>query len=94
MIRWLATIGDGWYGVGHAPGTVAPQVARLRELLAEAGRADAPFEITVSTSAAALDREVLARFADAGVHRVVALPWTRPREAEDALRRFADAVVR
>ena len=93
-LRRAATIGDGWYGVGHAPGTVAPQVARLRELLAEAGRADAPFEITVSTSAAALDREALVRFAEAGVHRVVALPWTRPREAEDALRRFADAVVR
>lgn len=93
-LRRAAAIGDGWYGVRHTPESVEPVVARLRANLAEAGRAAASFEITVSTSAADLDRDALRRFGDAGVDRVVALPWSRAREAEESLRRFADAVSR
>ncbi|MBU6280704.1 LLM class F420-dependent oxidoreductase [bacterium] len=92
-IRRAAAIGDGWYGVRHTPESVGPQVERLRAELAVAGRGGVPFEITVSTSAAALDRDALRRFEDAGVDRVVALPWSRAREAEDAVRRFAGRLL-
>ena len=92
-LRRAAAVGDGWYGVRHTPESVVPQVARLHAELASAGRVGVPFEITVSTSAAALDRGALRRFEDAGVDRVVALPWSRAREAEDAVRRFADRLL-
>lgn len=92
-LRRAAAVGDGWYGVRHTPESVVPQVARLRAELAAAGRAGASFEVTVSTSAAALDHDALRRFEDAGVDRVVALPWTRAREAEESVRRFAGKLL-
>jgi probable F420-dependent oxidoreductase len=92
-LKRAAEVGDGWYCVKHTPESVAPVIAKLRELRAAAGRAELPFEITVGPSADALDRDVLARFAEAGVDRVVSLPWTRAREAFDALDRFAAKVL-
>jgi len=88
-LRRAAEVGDGWYGVRHTPESAAPIVARLRELRAAAGRAELPFEVTVGPSASSLDRDALARFADAGVDRVVSLPWARAREAIDGLEAFA-----
>jgi probable F420-dependent oxidoreductase len=93
-LKRAAALGDGWYGVGHDPGSAAAQVARLRALLADAGRSGEPFEVTVSGGGGRLDADALRRYADAGVDRIVALPWTRAREAEDKLRRLADAVLR
>ena len=92
-LKRAAELGDGWYGVRHTPDSVVPLIAKLRELRVAAGRDHLPFEITVGPSAASLDRDVLARFADAGVDRVVSLPWTRAREAMDALARFAERVL-
>ncbi|HZR84066.1 MAG TPA: TIGR03619 family F420-dependent LLM class oxidoreductase [Candidatus Binatia bacterium] len=92
-LRRAAALGDGWYGVGHTPDSAAKHVGRLRTLRADAGRASEPFEVTVGASAAALDRAELQRFADAGVDRAVALPWTRASEAEASLRRFAERVA-
>jgi alkanesulfonate monooxygenase SsuD/methylene tetrahydromethanopterin reductase-like flavin-dependent oxidoreductase (luciferase family) len=90
-LRRAAALGDGWYGVGHTPATAAEQVARLRALLVDAGRAGAAFEITVS-HAGALTADDVARYADGGVHRVVSLAWRRGREAEDGLQRLAERV--
>ncbi|MBY0278626.1 LLM class F420-dependent oxidoreductase [Candidatus Binatia bacterium] len=92
-LKRAAEIGDGWYGVRHTPESVVPVLAKLNELRRAAGRDHLPFEVTVGPSAASLDRDVLARFADAGVHRVVSLPWTRAREAMDGLARFAERVL-
>jgi probable F420-dependent oxidoreductase len=92
-LRRAAALGDGWYGVGHTPASAASQVQRLRTELAAAGRGDTPFEITVSHAAPALDRDELARYADAGVDRVVVLPWRRGREAEAELERLAGVVL-
>ena len=47
-MKRAAALGDGWYGVGHDPASAAIQVQKLRALLAAAGRAEAPFEYTVS----------------------------------------------
>ena len=41
--------GDGWYGFALTVAQTAPIVAELRRLRARAGRADAPFEISLTT---------------------------------------------
>ena len=92
-LKRAAEVGDGWYGVRHTPDSVVPVLAKLKELRAAAGREHLPFEVTVGPSAASLDRDALARFADAGVDRVVSLPWTRAREAMDAMERFAEKIL-
>jgi probable F420-dependent oxidoreductase len=84
-----AALGDGWYGVGHTPSSAAAQVGTLRPLLAAAGRAQAPFEITVSHSGLTLGRDDIERYAEAGVDRIVVLPWSRGREADEGLVRLA-----
>jgi probable F420-dependent oxidoreductase len=91
-LRRAALLGDGWYGVGHTPASVQPQLAKLRALLHEAGRGEVPFEITLSHKGA-LARDDVQRYADIGVDRVVSLPWSRGREAEEGLRRLAQAVL-
>jgi probable F420-dependent oxidoreductase len=88
-----AALGDGWYGVGHDPETAAVQVQKLRALLAEAGRASAPFEYTVSHRGGALDRDTVRRYAAVGVDRVVVLPWRRGRDADEAMSRLAESVL-
>ncbi len=90
-LRRAAALGDGWYGVGHSPQTATAQVEKLRTLLAGAGRGSVPFEITVSPGTGAVNRDDIQRYSDAGVDRVVVLPWRRGREAEEALARLADA---
>jgi len=92
-LRRAAALGDGWYGVGHDPASAGRQRARLQTLLAEAGRAGAPFESTVSHRNGVLARDDLRRYADAGIDRVVVLPWRRGQEALDGLARLADAVL-
>ena len=87
-LRRAAALGDGWYGVGHTPETAAVQVEKLRTLLRDAGRAAAPFEYTVS-HAGAIDRATVERYADAGIDRVVVLPWRRGKEAVEAMERLA-----
>ncbi len=93
-LKRAAALGDGWYGVGHTPQTVVPKVQKLRTLLTVAGRANAPFEITVSHGAPMLTRADVERYAEAGVHRIVVLPWRRGREAEEQLEHLAAAVLR
>lgn len=88
-LRRAAALGDGWYGVRHTPESAAAQVATLRAELAAAGRADVPFEITVSVGHGNLEAADLERYAAAGVDRVVVLPWTSDREAEPRLEELA-----
>ena len=92
-LKRAAALGDGWYGVGHTPESAVAQVGKLHRLLDEAGRRGQPFEITVAAAAAALDRAALERYAAAGVHRVVTLPWSHGREAHEKLARLAEAVL-
>jgi alkanesulfonate monooxygenase SsuD/methylene tetrahydromethanopterin reductase-like flavin-dependent oxidoreductase (luciferase family) len=93
-LKRAAALGDGWYGVGHSPASAAVQTRKLRALLREDGRGEVKFENTVSHGARTLSRDEVARYADATVHRVVILPWTRGREADEAMARLADSVLR
>ena len=93
-LKRAAALGDGWYGVGHTPETAATQVKRLRELLAEQGRAGVAFDFTLSHGGGELSADDVRRYEDVGITRVVSLPWRRAREADEALGRLADRVLR
>ncbi len=87
-LRRAAEHCDGWIGMSHTPETAAVQVARLRELEDRYGRADRPVEITVMGTPGSPSE--LAAWEDAGVDRLIVVPWRRSTEAVDGLRRFAD----
>jgi probable F420-dependent oxidoreductase len=90
-LRRAARGADGWIGLDHTPQSVAGLVARLDELRRDAGRDDDPF--TVSAGGTLDSRDDVRRFEDAGVHRLIAAPWRRSREAIDGLRLLADRVL-
>lgn len=92
-LRRAAQLGDGWYGVRHDPRSAATRVGQLRSLRADSERRDLPFEITVSCGVPWVSRDDAQRFADAGVDRIVVLPWQRGREAAEKLQRLADELL-
>lgn len=86
-LRRAATLGDGWLGMEHTPESAAAQVARLRELAAEAGRRPGEVEATVMGRVEGPDD--LAAYEGAGVDRVIVTPWASSREAVGAMERLA-----
>jgi probable F420-dependent oxidoreductase len=92
-LRRAAALGDGWYGVNHTPASAAARVEELRGLLSDAGRADAPFEMIVSCGFPDLSADDVRRYEDAGVDRIVVLPWRRGSEANDKLAELADRAL-
>ncbi len=88
-LRRAAALGDGWYGVNHSPQSAAQRVNELRQLLREAGRASAPFEMTVSCGYPDLTADKVRAYGDAGIDRIVVLPWQRGRDAEEKLAALA-----
>lgn len=87
-LRRAAELCDGWIGMSHTPETAAVQVAKIRELEAHYGRADRPVEITVMGTPASTSEA--SEWVDAGVDRLIVVPWKRSPDAVDGLRRFAD----
>lgn len=86
-LRRAAQRCDGWIGMSHTPESAAVQVAKLRGLEAEYGRADRPLVTTVMgtpTSTADLDA-----WEASGIDRLIVVPWSRSKEAIDGIRRFA-----
>jgi probable F420-dependent oxidoreductase len=88
-LRRAAAYCDGWIGMSHTPDTVAPQVRKLRDYEAEAGRADRPVMVTVMGKVES--RDDVDRWIEAGVDRLIVAPWSRSREAVEGIRRFADS---
>ena len=86
-LRRAARLGDGWLGLAHTPQSAGELVTRLRSLLREAGRADAPFEFIVGGDLP--DRDSVRAFEEAGITRMIVSPWRRSREALEGIRRFA-----
>ena len=72
-LRRAAREGDGWYGFALTVEQTAPVVAELRRLRAELGRADAPFEISLTTFEP-LTAELVAAAERAGIHRLIVFP--------------------
>lgn len=87
-LRRAARTGDGWIGITHTVESIARPVERLRRWREEAGRADRPFEVSVGGPVESPDD--VARWADAGVDRLIVSPWQRSIDAVEGMRRFAD----
>lgn len=99
-LRRAARIGDGWTSAMIRFDDLVDVIARLRELRAEYGRADGPFEI----QAVCVDRFGSAGYAeleDAGVTDIIVVPWIfdghgfdSPLEAkQESLHSFADRYI-
>lgn len=82
-----ARLGDGWIGIHHTFTSAEAQIARLRALLAEAGRDGDGFQIVLGGELAS--RDDITRWEELGVTRLIVAPWRRSREAIEGLRRFA-----
>jgi probable F420-dependent oxidoreductase len=87
-LRRAAASCDGWIGMTHTAESARPVVKRLRQCLRAAGRADAPFEITVHAEQCP-DPADVAIWEGLGVHRLIVRPWNRTRDAISGLRAFA-----
>ena len=90
-LRRAARLGDGWVGMAHTPDSVAGPMTQLQTLLRDGGRGAAVverFEFTCYVPNVTEDD--VARFADAGITRLIVAPWTRMRDALDAASAFGD----
>jgi probable F420-dependent oxidoreductase len=87
-LRRAARLGDGWVGMAHTPDSVRAPIARIRALLADAGRGVDGFEFACFVPT--VDADDLARFADAGITRLIVAPWARSRDALVGVRRFGE----
>jgi probable F420-dependent oxidoreductase len=87
-LRRAARAGDGWIGITHTVESIAAPVGRLAQLREDAGRSGAAFEVTVGGRVTT--RDDVARWEDAGVHRLMVAPWPRSDGAIEGMRRFAD----
>jgi len=88
-LRRAATLCDGWISMPQTLRGVRPKLDLLRELRAAAGRADAPFEITVHAAELSGPDEIR-HWERLGVDRLIVRPWSRTRDAVPALIDFAD----
>lgn len=71
-LKRAAELGDGWFGVRYTPDSVKPQLALLKELTEKAGRDFSRLDITVGLEPGLSPTvDVVRRFADAGVHRLM-----------------------
>lgn len=73
-LRRAARAGDGWISVANTLEDVAGVVPRLKELRAEYGRSEVPFEIKALCIDAA-DRAGFDHMADIGVTEAMVVPW-------------------
>jgi probable F420-dependent oxidoreductase len=86
-LRRAVTRGDGWIAMEHSPASLAPKVARLRELAAEHGRAEGTLPITAVGALPSPDS--VAEWEAVGVDRLIVTPWKRSREAIEGMTRLA-----
>jgi probable F420-dependent oxidoreductase len=72
-LRRAAREGNGWYGFALTVAQTASIVEELRRLRAELGRADEPFDISLTTFEPLTDG-LVARAEEVGIHRLIILP--------------------
>ncbi|UJW32340.1 TIGR03619 family F420-dependent LLM class oxidoreductase [Saccharothrix sp. AJ9571] len=99
-LRRAAKYGDGWSSAMMKFDDLRSTITRLRELLAEAGRADVPFEY----QAVCIDRfgvDGYRQQAEIGVTDVITMPWMfdgigfdgELSAKKDSIRKFGDEVI-
>jgi probable F420-dependent oxidoreductase len=82
--------GDGWFGGSPSPEMAATTIADLQRRRAEIGRP--PLEITLLTGwSRGYEADLVARYEDAGVDRLVVTPWTSSRAAREGIEQFAES---
>ena len=89
-LRRVACFGSGWIPMNHTLDQIPGSVQKLSALWAEHGRDGKP---EVTTSAPADSPEDIQRAADAGIDRMIVMPWRRTREALDGIARFVDDIL-
>lgn len=89
-LRRAARACDGWIGMSHTFETGAEQIALLRDLLAEYGRAEEDFQICLGAPVTSADD--IARWEELGVTRLIVGPWRRSPEAVESMERLAEMV--
>jgi probable F420-dependent oxidoreductase len=89
-LRRAVESGDGWFGGSPSPESAATTIAELQRRRHEIGRP--PLEITLLTGwSRGHDADLVARYEDAGVDRLVVTPWTSSRAAREGIEQFAEA---
>ncbi|WP_372516664.1 TIGR03619 family F420-dependent LLM class oxidoreductase [Mycolicibacterium flavescens] len=99
-LRRAARVGDGWTSAMMTGEQLADTIGKLKALLAEYGRADAPFEF----QAVCIDKfgvDGHRELAEAGVTDNILVPWVFEglgfdaplRDKQDSMRRFADTYI-
>ena len=102
-LKRAARIGDGWISAGMSDEQLATTLARLRQLRAEHGRTDTPFEIH-ATTIDSFSADGVKRLEDQGVTYTMggfgaANPYSRDPDIEplqekiDAMHAYADNVI-
>ena len=89
-LRRTARVGAGWIPMNHTLDQLPGSLQTLSALWAEHGRSGKP---EVTTSAPVGTPDDIERAADAGIDRLIVMPWRRTREALDGIARFADQVM-
>ena len=79
-LRRAARVGQGWHTFNRPPADLPPALARLDELLDEAGRSRADLEITVCPYFQPLDPSITEAYAAAGADAVAALLFAASAE--------------
>jgi probable F420-dependent oxidoreductase len=90
-LRRAVRFGDGWLsGGGHTDLEEIAGLLRRIEELREEFEMSRPFEVTIIDSRP--DPELLEGMAELGVDRVVALPWTRGKDALPGMEAYMEVV--
>jgi probable F420-dependent oxidoreductase len=94
-----AGVGDGWIGAQCSQEEIEGHIARLRAALADAGRAEVPFEIKATPLVPATVDD-MAKLAAAGLTDVMTVPWyfvpgdpNDPQHQLDSVAWFAEHVI-
>jgi probable F420-dependent oxidoreductase len=90
-MRRAAHLADGWLPMAQTAETLPANLDKLRRMRAEAGR-DGPFQVTIY-SLDSSNVDLLRRYADMGVDRVLVAPWKSVRDGLDDIRRFGGDVL-
>jgi len=100
-LRNTVAFADGWMPVAISAEEVKSELAKLKQMCAEAGRDFSKIEITVVTdSTPALEqpsvRDLIRRYEDAGVHRLIwaTLQHLTAEPYADCMERIADKVLK
>ncbi|MDQ2636781.1 MAG: TIGR03619 family F420-dependent LLM class oxidoreductase [Actinomycetota bacterium] len=89
-LRRAARLGNGWLGTWHTPESAREVVSRLQRHLAEYGRSDEDFEITVMISPRGVTEQLVLDLYQAGADRIcVGSPRAPLRVWPEVLQRLA-----